>query len=75
MRALSLILLLIMFGAVVALGTQNEETVTLNFFTWSITTQLWAIVAGGYVLGTLSGWAFTSVLMRSWRRVVEPRRS
>jgi uncharacterized membrane protein YciS (DUF1049 family) len=75
MRAVSLILLLVVFGAVVALGTQNEETVTLTFFTWSLTTQLWAVVAGGYVLGTLSGWAFASVLKRSWRRVVEPRRS
>lgn len=75
MRGLALLLLLVVFGAVVALGVQNDETVTLAFFTWSVTTPLWGVVAGGYVLGMLSGWAFASVLKRSWRRVVEPRRS
>ncbi|MDB5312366.1 MAG: hypothetical protein JWO38_6568 [Gemmataceae bacterium] len=75
MRGLSLLLLLGVFGAVVALGAQNDEGVTLTFLAWSVTASMWMVVAAGYLLGMLSGWALAGVLRRSWRRVAEPARA
>jgi uncharacterized membrane protein YciS (DUF1049 family) len=75
MRALSLLLLLAVFGAIVVLGAQNGESVTLTFLAWSVTAYLWMVAAAGYLLGMLSGWALAGALKRSWRRVVEPARS
>ncbi len=75
MRGLSLLFLLVVVGAIVILGAQNDESVALTFIGWSVRTYLWVIAAGSYLLGMLSGWAFAGALKRSWRRVVEPARS
>jgi uncharacterized membrane protein YciS (DUF1049 family) len=74
MRGLSLLFLLVVLGALVVLGYQNDQSVTLTFLGWAVTTYLWVIVAAGYLLGMLSGWTIASVIKQSWRRVVEPTR-
>ena len=74
MRGASLLFLLAVSALVVILAVQNTESVAVAFLGWGVTTPLWVIVAAGYLLGTLTGWTFASVLKRSWRRVVEPTR-
>jgi len=75
MRIFSLLLLLIVFGAVVILAVQNEESVALTFLGWNTQAQLWMVVAAGYLLGMLSGRMSARALKRSWGHVVEPRRA
>jgi uncharacterized integral membrane protein len=75
MRGLSLLFLLVVLGALVVLGYQNDQGVTLTFFGWAASTYLWVVVAAGYLLGMLGGWTIAGVIKQSWRRATEPRRS
>ena len=66
MRTLTALLLLVVLAVAVALCVQNDEGITLTLFAWSVAAPLWLIAVGGYVLGTLSGWAIAGFLKRSW---------
>jgi uncharacterized integral membrane protein len=74
MRVFAFLFLVAAIGAIVILGVQNRESVTLAFLSWSVVAELWMVVGAGYVLGMLSGWSAACVLRRSWHRVMEPGR-
>jgi uncharacterized integral membrane protein len=73
MRVIAFLFLLVVVGALVVLGFQNRESVTLTFLNWSFAADLWLVVGTGYLLGMLSGWALVRLLKRSWHRVVDEK--
>jgi uncharacterized membrane protein YciS (DUF1049 family) len=73
MRIVCLLVLLVIIAAVVVFAVQNNEQVTLSYFSQSLTTSLPILIAVVYALGMLTGWTVIGFLRRSVRRVTERR--
>jgi len=74
MRLIQAVLLLIFLGAVGLFAVQNNDTVTVKFWTWQLTSTLALLAIGVYLLGMLSGWTIVAFVRRSLRRVSESPR-
>ena len=71
MRIVYLLILLLALAALVVFTLQNNQTVTLQYFNWSITCPLPLLIAIVYLLGMVSGWTVIGLLRRSLRGVTE----
>jgi uncharacterized membrane protein YciS (DUF1049 family) len=71
MRTVCIFFLLIFVAAVAAFALFNHQEVTLNFFDWSLKTNLAALTGATYVLGMLSGWTVVGMLRKSLHRVTD----
>ena len=71
MRFVYLLILLLALAALVVFAAQNNQTVTLQYFNWSITCALPLLIAIVYLLGMVSGWTVIGLLRRSLRGVAE----
>jgi len=71
MRFLCFVFLVAFAAAVAFFALQNQQTVTLNFFDRTVTSNIAAVVGGAYVLGMLSGWTVVGMLRRSLHETSE----
>ena len=71
MRVFYMFFLLLFVAAVAAFAFFNHDPVTLNFFDWSLTTNLAALTGATYLLGMLSGWTVVGMLRKSLHRVTD----
>jgi lipopolysaccharide assembly protein A len=74
MRALCLIMLLVLLGAVGLFAYQNLDMVTIHYLDRSVSVRLAILIGGVYLAGMLTGWTVVGVLRRSIVRVAEPSR-
>jgi uncharacterized integral membrane protein len=72
MRAIYILLLVLFAGFIVLFALQNLQTITVSFFSWSVTLPIAVIVAGVYVLGMASGGSVLAFLRRSLRGARKP---
>lgn len=73
MRLVYFLFLLLALAAVIVFAVQNNETITLRYFNWSIACPLPLLVAFAYLLGMVSGWTVIGLLRRSLRGATERR--
>jgi uncharacterized integral membrane protein len=71
MRFVYLVILLLALGALAVFAVQNHETVSLQYFEWSVTCTMPLMIGVVYLLGMVSGWTFIGMLRHSLRRVTE----
>ena len=69
MRFVQAMILLAFLGAVGIFAVQNNEAITVNFWTWKTNATVALLTIAVYVLGMLSGWTVVSFFTRSLRRV------
>jgi uncharacterized integral membrane protein len=74
MRIIQAILFLAFLGAVGMFAAQNTHSVTVGFWTWTMTAPVAIVIVAVYLLGMLSGWTVVAFVRRSLRRVAEPPR-
>ncbi len=70
-RFFSLIVLVVLLGAIGVFAYYNYEFVDVRFLQWSMTIPLAAVAGAAYLLGMLSGWSVVGLFRRSWNRVIE----
>jgi uncharacterized integral membrane protein len=73
MRWVQGLILLVFLGAVGVFALQNTQTVTIFFLNRAVTSSVAVIIVGSYLLGMLSGWTVVAFVMRSIKRVRQPR--
>jgi uncharacterized membrane protein YciS (DUF1049 family) len=75
-RFFSLLILVVIIGAVAVFAAQNyNEMVTVNYLDRSLTLSFPVLAGAVFVLGMFTGWSIVGLLKRSWHRVIEePRR-
>src|SRR5947209_5502949 len=66
MRALYLLILVAVVGALAVFAVENQQDITLKFLQWQLTTNTALVIGTVYVLGMLSGWTVVGLLRRSW---------
>jgi uncharacterized integral membrane protein len=67
MRVIYILLLVLFAGFIVLFALQNMQTITVSFFSWSVTLPIAVIAVGVYVLGMVSGGSVLAFLRRSLR--------
>ncbi len=72
-RLFSLLILLVLAGAVGIFVYQNNGALVVHYWTWDASTTVAAAVGAAYGLGMLSGWAVVGIFRRSLRSVTESR--
>jgi putative membrane protein len=71
MRFVQAMILLAFLGAVGIFAVQNNEAITVNFWTWKTNATVALLTIAVYLLGMVSGWTVVSFFTRSLRRVSE----
>jgi putative membrane protein len=71
MRLFYLLVLLAIVITLAIFAVQNDETVTLHFFKWSVASPMSLLIGCVYLLGMLSGWTVVGFLKRSLQRVTD----
>jgi uncharacterized integral membrane protein len=71
MRFIQAVLFLVFLGAVGLFAIQNTHSVTVDFWTWELTSPVALVIVAVYFLGMLSGWTLVAFVRRSLRRVTE----
>ena len=71
MRFLCFLFLVGFAGAVGLFAYENQQTITLKFYDWSLTASVAAVLGVAFALGMLSGWSIVGMLRRSWHRLTE----
>jgi uncharacterized membrane protein YciS (DUF1049 family) len=71
MRAFYFLVLLAILAAVGLFAWQNDDTVTLRFLDWNLSTRLSLLIGVVYLLGMLSGWTVLGFVKRSVQRVTQ----
>jgi uncharacterized integral membrane protein len=72
MKILYLVLLVLLAGVTLVFALQNLSSVTVAFFSWSLTLPVALVVAGAYVLGMASGGSVMAFLRRAVRGARRP---
>jgi lipopolysaccharide assembly protein A len=75
MRFIQAVIFLAFLGAVGLFALQNQQAITVTFWTWKTTGPVALLAVAAYLLGMLSGWTVVSFITRSLRRVSEHPRS
>jgi putative membrane protein len=75
MRFIQAVLFLIFLGAVGLFAVQNQETISVAFWTWKLTAPVALVIVAVYFIGMLSGWTVVAFIRRSLRRVSEHPRT
>jgi len=70
MRLLYFLFLLAFAGATALLAYENQQEVTLTFFSRTISTSVPILLGLTYLAGMLSGWTVVGMLRRSLARVI-----
>jgi len=68
MRIFYLVMLVLLVGVTAMFALQNLRTITVSFFSWSVTLPIAVVVAGAYVLGMASGGSVLAFLRWTLRR-------
>lgn len=71
MRFIQAILFLAFLSAVGLFAVQNTRSITVDFWKWSLTGPVAAVIVAVYLLGMVSGWTVVAFVRRSLRRVGE----
>ena len=68
MRIFYLVVLVILACVTILFAMQNLQTITVSFFSWSVTLPIAVVVVGAYVLGMASGGSLLSFLRWTLQR-------
>jgi lipopolysaccharide assembly protein A len=71
MRFLQSVVFLSFLVVIGVFAVQNTNTVTVNFFSWSLSQPFALLAVAIYFLGMLSGWTVVSFVRRSVPRVTQ----
>lgn len=72
MRIISFVILMVLLGTVGIFAVQNQQVMTINFLSWSMTCPLALLILIAYLLGTITGWQILNTMRSSFRRVSTP---
>ena len=71
MRFLYFLFLVLLTGVVALFAYFNQDTVTVRYWDYSVTTTLPVIAGVIYLLGMVTGWTLLRMVSRSARSVME----
>lgn len=72
MRIFYLFVLIVLACVTMLFAVQNMQTLTVSFFSWSVTLPIALVVVGAYALGMASGGSLLSFLRWTMRRAKKP---